>query len=154
MASKQKRARAHDIKQWNKMKEELENNLIMESTKNVEFIKKLVQDVHITDFDNRPGWHPYSDEVMKKKIEEHYKRIGKNIYDKISAAIEELENQRDAKRQRTEQNENNNPNFQTENLGGKNRRKSRRRKRTRKRRKSRRRKRTRKRRKSRRKSRR
>ena len=138
MASKQKRARAHDIKQWNKMKEELENNLIMESTKNVEFIKQLVQDVQIINFDRRPGWHPYSDEVMKKKIEEHYKRIGKNIYDRISAAIEELENQRDAKRQRTEQNENNNPNFQTENLGGKNRRKSRRRKRTRKRRKSRR----------------
>ena len=38
-----------------------------------------------------------------KKIEEHYKRIGKNIYDRISAAIEELENQRDAKRQRIEQ---------------------------------------------------
>ena len=143
MASKQKRARAHDIEQWNKMKEELENNLIMESTKNVEFIKQLVRDVQITDFDTR--WRakggPYSDEVMKKKIEEHYKRIGKNIYDRISAAIEELENQRDAKRQRIETDENNTPNFQRENLGGKNRRKSRRRKRTRKRRKSRRRKR-------------
>ena len=69
MASKQKRARAHDIEQWNKMKEELENNLIMESTKNVEFIKQLVRDVQITDFDTR--WRakggPYSDEVMKKK---------------------------------------------------------------------------------------
>ena len=69
----------------------------MESTKNVEFIKQLVRDVQITDFDTR--WRakggPYSDEVMKK-IEEHYKRIGK-IYDRISAAIEELENQRDAR---------------------------------------------------------
>ena len=135
----QEQGRIYDITQWNKMKEELKNNLIMESTiEDARFIEQLIQDVQITKFDRRPGWHPYSDEVMKKKIEEHYKRIGKNIYDRISAAIEELENQRDAKRQRTEQNENNNPNFQTENLGGKNRRKSRRRKRTRKRRKSRR----------------
>ena len=71
------------------------------------------------------------EQVMKKKIEEHYKKIGENIYKKVSAAIEELENQGDAKRQRTE----------TESIGGKKRHKSRRRKRTRKRRKSRRRKR-------------
>ena len=131
MASKQKRARAHDIKQWNEMKEELKNELIMESTKDAEFIKQLIHDVQITDFDIR--WRanggPFSDEVMKKKIEDHYKRMGENVYNRISAAIEELENQRDAKRQRTD----------TESIGGKKRRKSGRRKRTRKRRKSRRR---------------
>ena len=141
MASKQKRARENDINEWNKMKEELKNNLLMKFTNDVEFVKQLVRDVQITNFDNRPGWHPYSDEDMEKKIEEHYKRIGKNIYDIISATMEELENQPDAKRQRTEQNENNSPNLQTGHIGGKKRRKSRRRKRTRKRRKSRRRKR-------------
>ena len=113
------------------MKEELKNNLLMKFTEDVEFVKDLVRDVLIIDFDNRPGWHPFPDKVMEEKIEEHYKRIGKNIYEKVSAAKEELENQRDAKRQRTE----------TESIGGKKRHKSRRRKRTKKRRKSRRRKR-------------
>tara|TARA_B100000575_G_C23138704_1_gene662145 strand:- start:1533 stop:1964 length:432 start_codon:yes stop_codon:yes gene_type:complete len=135
---RQEKGRANDIEQWNKMKEELKNNLLMKFTKDDEFVKQLVRDVQITNFDNRPGWHPYPDEVMEKKIEEHYKRIGENIYKKVSDAMEELETQRDAKRQRTEQNENNSPNFQSERIGGKKRRKSRRRKRTKKRRKSRR----------------
>ena len=133
MTSKQKRGREHDIKQWNKMKEELKTKLIMESTEDVKFIEQLIHDVQITDFDTR--WRveggPFTDEVMKKKIEDHYKRIGENVYNRISAAIKELENQRDAKRRRTER----------ESIGGKKRRKSRRRKRTKKRRKSRRRKR-------------
>lgn len=136
---KQEKGRIYDITQWNKMKEELKNNLIMESTiEDARFIEQLIHDVQITIYDRRPGWHPYSDEVMEKKIEEHYKRIGKNIYKKVSDAMEELETQRDAKRQRTEEIENNSPNLQTGRVGGKKRRKSRRRKRTKKRRKSRR----------------
>ena len=126
---KQEKGRVYDIEQWNKMKEELKNDLLMESTKDAEFINNLVMYIQITDFDTR--WRakggPYSDEVMKKKIEDHYKRIGENVYKKVSARLKELENQLDTKRQRTGH------------IGGKKRRKSRRRKRRKKRRKSRRR---------------
>lgn len=121
---KQERGRVYDIEQWNKMKNELKNDLLMESTKDAEFINNLVRDIQIINYDDRPGWHPYSDKVMKKKIEEHYKRIGENVYKKISARLKELENQRDTKRHRTGH------------IGGKKRRKSRRKSRRRMRRKS------------------
>lgn len=128
----QEQGRIYDIEQWNKMKEELKNNLIMEeSIKNTEFIEQLIRDVKIINFDRRPGWHPYSDEVMKKKIEEHYKRIGENVYNKVSTAIEEIKNQVDVKRQRIEINENDSPNLSQRHtrghIGGKKRGKSRRR---------------------------
>ena len=126
----QEQGRIYDITQWNKMKEELKNNLIMESTiEDARFIEQLIQDVQITKFDRRPGWHPYSDEVMKKKIEGHYKRMGENVYKKVSAAIEEINNQVYTKRQRI--NENNSPNVSQRHtrghIGGKKRGKSRRR---------------------------
>ena len=123
----QEQGRIYDITQWNKMKEELKNNLIMESTiEDARFIEQLIQDVQITKFDRRPGWHPYSDEVMKKKIEGHYKRMGENVYKKVSAAIEEINNQRDAKRQRVNNNSTQDRTTR-QHIGGKKRGKSRRR---------------------------
>ena len=123
---KQEKGRIYDITQWNKMKEELKNNLIMESTiEDARFIEQLIHDVQITIYDRRPGWHPYSDEVMKKKIEGHYKRMGENVYKKVSAAIEEINNQVDTKRQRV--NNNSTQDRTTIGIGGKKRGKSRRR---------------------------
>ena len=87
---KQERGRVYDIKEWNEMKKKLKNDLLMESTKDAEFINNLVLISKLFDTRWRAEDGPFSDEVMKKKIEDHYKRMGKNVYNRISAAIKNL----------------------------------------------------------------
>ena len=84
--TKQTKDKKEFDKMWNKMKKTMRNKSVINFDDKI--VEQLIRDVQIVNFDNRPN-QPYSKKIMERKINEHYKRIGKYMYNIISKKIDQ-----------------------------------------------------------------